>query len=104
MAGKTRAGYWSEWARDKSYKEIVDCISGMRKKVYNLIDLYGPLSNEVIASMMNVYPHQISPRTGELRDMGVVEFAEYGKSMDGKKTVSLWRIKAAEPVQLNLTF
>lgn len=104
MAKKTREGYWSEWARNKSYKEVVDCLSGMRKKVFNAIDNYGPLSNEVIASMLNVYPHQITPRTYELREMKVVEFAEFGKSMDGTKTVSLWRIKPAQPTQLNLNF
>ena len=69
--------------------------------VYNIIVKWQPISNERIAEHLGIYPHQVTPRVYELREMGLVEFAGESISELSKRKVSLWRVNP-EGKQLSL--
>lgn len=76
-----------------SYDDIIDKLPQARKEVFDVIKRRGEVSNEEIAEELKKYPHQITPRTGELRDLGLVEISSIGKSHRSKKSVCRWRVK-----------
>ena len=98
---KTREGYYSEHVRDEALQSILDDLNQRQKSVYHIIEKWQPVSNERIAEHLNLYPHQVTPRVLELREMGVVEFAGEGISNKSSRKVSLWKIKP-QPDQLSL--
>jgi aspartate/glutamate racemase len=98
---KAREGYFSEKIRDIAYIEQLDKLGNMQRKVYDVIKKYQPCSTEFIAITLNVYPHQITPRVKELREMGLVYFYDIGQSPTSGKAVSLWKITRIDP-QLRL--
>ena len=69
-----------------SYDEILKRLPKCRKEVFDVIKEKTKASNEEIAESLNKYPHQITPRTGELREMGLIELSEVGESLKSKKT------------------
>lgn len=90
---KYRPGYLSEITRNLSFEEIIEKLPEKRKAVYQTIKNYKyPISNERISDILNVPLHYVTPRTGELRDMELIEVTGYGISSTGKK-VALWVIK-----------
>ncbi len=91
-----REGYYSEQVRNKAFEEIQPHLSGRQLSVYKIIHRYGPISTEQIASLMKVYPHTLTPRVKELRQLELVEFAGTSVSDVSGRTVSLWRIKAQQ--------
>ena len=100
---KYREGYWSERARDKSYKEILSSLNKKQFEVYQVVKNNPNIYNEKIAQILNIYPHQICPRILELREMGLVRFSKYGVSEKSGKTVSLWRINQ-EAIQIKFEY
>lgn len=76
-----------------SYDEILKKLSKSKKEVFDAIKKLGVASNEDIAIELNKYPHLITPRTLELRDMKLVELAEIGKAVKSKQDVCKWRLK-----------
>lgn len=98
---KVREGYYSEQLRNKSFSEILDILGERQKQVLLILKDYGPLSNEEIAHLLNIYPHQVCPRINELRKIELVEFAGETTSEISKKKVSLWKLKKL-PDQLRL--
>jgi len=98
---KLREGYYSEQLRNKSFGEILDVLGDRQRQVLLTLVDYGPLSNEDIAHLLNIYPHQVCPRIKELREMDLVEFAGEATSAVSKKKVSLWKLKQL-PEQLRL--
>lgn len=90
---KVREGYYSEQVRNKSFGEILDHLGNRQREVYNIIKNYGPLCSEDVAEILEVFPHQVTPRILELRKAGIVEFAGETTSNTSKRTVSLWKIK-----------
>ncbi|QKJ99911.1 MAG: hypothetical protein HND40_10240 [Ignavibacteriota bacterium] len=88
---KVREGYYSEKLRDIAYAEQLDKLGNMQRKVYDIIKKHGPCSTEYIAITLNCYPHQITPRVKELREMGLVYFYDIGVSPTSGKAVSLWK-------------
>lgn len=88
---KVREGYYSEQIRNEAF--LTTDLGKRQKEVLNIIELFGPISNERIALHLNVYPHQITPRVLELREMNYVEFAGEEISQRTHKKVSLWNIK-----------
>ena len=97
---QTREGYYSERNRDESYVNILDKLGSRQKAVYDIIKDNEPISNEAIAEILDIYPHQVSPRVLELRDLGLVEYAGDEK-LDMKRTRSLWQL-TEPPIQLLL--
>jgi len=98
-----REGYLSERLRNIAYAEQLDKLGNMQRKVYDIIKRYGPCSTEFIAITLNVYPHQITPRVKELREMGLVYFYDIGESPTSGKAVSLWKTTKLDPqLKLNL--
>lgn len=87
----TRAGYFSEKIRNIAYIEQLDKLGNMQRKVYEVIKKYQPCSTEFIALTLNVYPHQVTPRVKELRDMNLIYFYDIGQSPTSGKAVSLWK-------------
>ncbi len=87
-----REGFYSEEIRNRSFEEILDHLGKIQKQVYDVIELLEPCSNEEIAKHLNKYPNCITPRVKELRELGLVEFCQKGKSKTTKKKVSLWKI------------
>ncbi len=83
---KAREGYFSEKIRDIAYAEV-----------YDVIKKYGPCSTEFIAITLNCYPHTITPRVKELREMKLVEFYDIGISPTSGKAVSLWKVTRTNP-------
>ena len=87
---KVREGYYSEQIRNEAFA-LVD-LNKSQQAVYDIIALYGPTSNESIAKILNCFPHTVTPRVLELREMGVVEFCGESVSPTSQRKVSLWRI------------
>ena len=98
---KVREGYYSEQIRNEALQSVLDELSERQKQVYGVILKWQPISNERIAEHLNCYPHQVTPRVLELREMGVVELAGETISQRSKRKVSLWRINP-DGKQLNL--
>lgn len=96
---KEREGWKSEQIRNESY--YYTDINTNQKKVLEIIRMLQPVSNERIARQLGWYPHQVTPRVLELRQLGYVEWAGEGVSLTSKKKVSLWRVKP-EGKQLGL--
>lgn len=92
-----RKGYYSEKVRDIAYLEQLDKLGNMQKKVYEVIKKYGPCSTEFIAVTLGVYPHQITPRVLELREMELIYFHDVGQSPTSGKAVSLWKVTKVNP-------
>lgn len=57
-------------------------LEGDRKNVYDIIKRTGPVGLKEIAERMGKYPHQVSGRITELKDMDLVETA---KVVDGEQ-------------------
>ncbi len=93
---KVREGYYSEQVRNKAFEEIQPHLSARQFSVCKIIHQYGPISTEQIASMLRVYPHTLTPRVKELRELGLVEFAGTSISDVSGRTVSLWRTKTEQ--------
>lgn len=90
---KVREGYHSEQMRNKSFGEILDSLNCRQREVYHVIKNYGPICNEDIADILEVFPHKVTPRVLELRKAGIVEFAGESTSQTSSRSVSLWKIK-----------
>jgi Mn-dependent DtxR family transcriptional regulator len=93
---KYREGIQSERARDKSFKE-------RQKEVFNALMQHGAMCNEQIADILNVFPHQVTPRVLELRRKGIIVFSGYGKSKTSGKTVSIWQVNK-ETTQIQIQY
>jgi len=89
---REREGYNSEQIRNDAFKLLLEKLNERQLEVYNIIVKYQPIHNERIAEHLNIYPHQVTPRVLELREMGIVEFAGEGTSQKSNRKVSLWRI------------
>ncbi len=87
---ETREGYYSEQIRNEAFALVN--LTSRQKEVYEVIRKWQPIDNERIAEHLGVYPHQVTPRVGELRELGLVEFCGEGKSQLSGRKVSLWRI------------
>ncbi len=100
---KAREGYYSEQNRNHALNNVLDDLSKRQKAVYDIIKKWQPITNERIADHLNVYPHQVTPRVKELRDMNIVEYCgfEIVKKDDKEYKHSLWRINP-DGSQLNL--
>jgi len=87
---KVREGYYSEQIRNEAFA-YVD-LNKQQRKVLEVIEKWQPISNDRIASHLGCYPHQVTPRVLELRELGYVEYCGEGESTISKRKVSLWRI------------
>jgi transcription initiation factor IIE alpha subunit len=85
-----RDAYNSEQLRNAAFS-LVD-LTNKQKQVYEVIKKWQPISNERIAQHLGVYPHVVTPRVLELRDLEIVEFCGEEISRTSKRKVSLWRI------------
>lgn len=88
---REREGWKSEQIRNEAF--FYADINGNQKKVLEAIRMLQPVSNERIAEHLGWYPHQVTPRVLELRQLGYVEWAGESVSAISKRRVSLWRIK-----------
>lgn len=98
---KVREGYFSKKVRDIAYAGQLDKLGNMQRKVYDVIKKYGPCSTEFVAITLNCYPHTITPRVYELREMKLIELYDIGTSPTSGKAVSLWKCTKLDP-QLKL--
>ncbi|MCS7054084.1 MAG: hypothetical protein NZM09_10180 [Ignavibacterium sp.] len=87
---KEREGYKSEQIRNQAF--FLTDINNNQKKVLEVIIKWQPICNEMIAAHLGWYPHQVTPRVLELRQLGYIEWAGEGISQKSKRKVSLWRI------------
>jgi len=87
---RAREGYSSEQIRNEAFA-FVD-LNKQQRRVLEVIRKWQPISNERIAQHLNVYPHQVTPRVLELRQLGIVEFCGEDVSQNSNRKVSLWRI------------
>jgi Mn-dependent DtxR family transcriptional regulator len=99
---KVRHGYYSEKVKKFSYFQTLRNLNKSQKEVFEIIEKFGPISTEEIALRLRKYPHSITPRVYELREMGLVEFYDVGVSETTGRAVSLW--KAIIKDQLELPF
>lgn len=98
---KIREGYDSEQVRNQALYSILDDLNNRQRAVFNIIKEWQPVSAENIAQHLNAYPHTITPRILELREMGLIRFAKEGYSERSKRKVSLWEV-SPQPKQLTL--
>jgi len=96
-----REGYYSEQVRNEALQSILGNLGFMQKSVYEVIRIYGPATNEEIAFRLKKYPHTITARVKELRELGLVEFAGKKESEVSGRFASLWKVTSLNP-QLNL--
>jgi predicted transcriptional regulator len=101
MESRAREGYFPEQIRNEAFQSIQNNLTERQKEVYNIILKWQPISNECIAGHLNLYPHQVTPRTLELREMGIIEYAGESVSALSRRKVALWRINP-NGRQLNL--
>lgn len=109
---RTRTTYLSEKARDESYAEIAESLSGMRKIIYECIANNFPISDNGIAEKTGIRVHIVAARRNELwgkekdpvtnryeinKDLQVIEFAGYDETSTPKQ--SLWKpvLKTLQP-------
>lgn len=85
-----REGYYPEQIRNEAFA-YVD-LNKQQKRVLKVIAEWQPISNDRIAAHLGCYPHQITPRVLELRELGLVEYCGEAESTISKRKVSLWRI------------
>lgn len=97
---KIREGYIPEQVKIKNLGLILDELGRRQREVLEAIKRLQPCTNEDIAAELGRYPHTITPRVLELRQLGLVELAYEGKSSSGRP-VCYWKIKQ-ENIQLNL--
>ena len=90
MSSKVREGYYSEQIRNEAFAHVD--LGKMQQKVLEVIINWQPISNDRIAAHLGIYPHHVTPRVLELREMGIVEFCGEELSTISKRKVSLWRI------------
>lgn len=93
-----REGYKPEQIRNEAFA-YVD-LNKQQKRVLEIIKKWQPITNEMIAAHLDCYPHQVTPRVLELREMGYVIFAGETENRSGRKA-SLWMINP-DGRQLNL--
>ena len=98
---KVREGYYSEQIRNQAFNSILDNLSNRQLQVYQVVEKWQPISNEMIAKHLHIKDHQVTPRVLELRQLGLLEFAGESISSTSQKKVSLWRINP-KGNQLNL--
>lgn len=89
MPLKEREGYKSEQIRNEAFALVN--LNKRQEQVLQVIRDWQPISNEAIAKHLNCFPHEVTPRTKELRDLGYVIFAGTTKGLSGRKA-SLWMI------------
>jgi DNA-binding MarR family transcriptional regulator len=87
---KVREGYQSEQIRNEAFAYVN--LNKQQKRVLEVIKKWQPISNDRIAAHLNCFPHQVTPRVLELRELGLVEFCGEAESTISKRKVSLWRI------------
>ena len=85
-----REGYKPEQIRNEAFA-YVD-LNKRQEEVLEVIRKWQPISNESIAKMLNCFPHQVTPRTLELRELGYVKWAGEGISQTSGRKISLWMI------------
>lgn len=104
-----RSSYNAELAQRESFKSILGDLSGLRKKVFECLLHFGPLSNEEIAFKIGIKVQSVCGRVHELRgnlydidlkktvlkeDKVFVVFAEYVDKNNKKKGVR-WKVTDA---------
>jgi hypothetical protein len=87
---KEREGYKPEQLRNIAFANVN--LSKQQKKVFDVIKNFQPISNDRIAAHLGCFPHQVTPRVLELRNLGLVQFIGEGFSSISNRKVSLWRV------------
>jgi transcription initiation factor IIE alpha subunit len=100
---KVREGYYSEQNRDEAFLSVLENLGSRQRAVYDIIKDNGVISNERIADILSVFPHQISPRVKELRELNLVEYAGDTINERSKRKASLWKIVSPD-IQLKFQF
>jgi len=85
-----REGYKSEQVRNEAFA-YVD-LNKQQAKVLEVIKKWQPITNERIAEHLNCYPHQVTPRVLELRQLALVEYCGEEVSKTSNRKASLWRL------------
>jgi DNA-binding MarR family transcriptional regulator len=74
----------------KSYQSIVDSIGSRQSQVLATLKKFGHLSNREISEKLGIPINQITPRTNELVQKGLVYHAGYQEDRLSKRTVMVW--------------
>ena len=90
MPAREREGYKPEQIRNEAFA-YVD-LGKRQEQVLDIIRKWGPISSERIAEHLNCFPHMVTPRVLELRELGYVKWSGEGISPTSKRKVSLWMI------------
>ena len=90
MPVREREGYKPEQIRNEAFA-LVD-LNKRQQQVLDVVRNYQPISNEAIAKILNCFPHQVTPRVLELRELGYLKWAGEGKSQLSGRKISLWMI------------
>lgn len=101
---------YSEMAKRLSYAEIMDKIGGRIKAVYDALIFLNELkvegkkgvSSEEVAKHLDIGLYRVSPRMGELSDLGLVMEVGKGKTECGREC-ALW-IPVKSDLQYNFNF
>jgi len=98
---RAREGYMAEQGRYESYLETLSSLGNAQAAVFSVIEKYQPISNEDIAQILNKYPHTITPRVFELRQLELIEYSGKEISRLSGRMACTWRTKPQDP-QLKL--
>ena len=94
---RVRQGYYPEQIRDKNFRTTQADLNDAQAQVYFVIKVYESITTEDIAKRLGKYPHTVSGRVKELRDLNYVEFAGEKKLNDSGRSASLWRVVPQSP-------
>lgn len=92
---QVREGYYSEQVRNEVFKEVSKQLGTLQYDVYAVIKEHQPITNEEIANKLGKFPHEVTPRVLELRQLDLVEFAGKKTGKSGRKA-SLWQLKTSQ--------
>lgn len=87
---KEREGYKSEQIRNEAFAFVK--LNTQQRRVLEVIKKWQPISSEIIAEHLGVFPHVVTPRVLELREMGIITYAGESCSKTSNRKVSLWEI------------
>jgi len=99
---------YADMARRMSHFEILQNINEHLKKVYEVyvklqMDNPDGVSSEMVADRLGVPLHYISPRTLELKDLGLIEEVGEGKNKSGRKCALHKTIKINSQLKFNFS-
>lgn len=88
--------------RNQAYANIQDMLPEKRKRIYNIISLFGPCTPQQICREENWQHNVVNPRFTELAEVGLIKEVGKIENKFSSNLNTLWEITSdAERIQIN---